>query len=160
MKSTSAWQIKVQYFFSRYITRAKPHAFMYRLTDGAVGSRIPGVKPGVLLLTVRGRKTGKLRTFPLIHFQIGQQTVVVASNKGNEDNPLWYWNLRSNPDAVVQIGRSQRQVRARLAEGPERERLWSAVTQIHPLFTVYQRRTARELPMFILEPVQERSGEG
>lgn len=157
MKSASDWQIKVQYFFSRYVTRPKPHAFVYRLTGGVVGSRLPSVKPDVLLLTTRGRKTGKLRTTPLTHFQIGQQIVIVASNSGKDIQPPWYWNLRSNPDAVVQIGRSRRSVRARLTEGSERERLWSAVEQIHPLFQEYQRRTAREIPVFILEPVQDRS---
>ena len=159
MKSASAWQVKVQYFFARYITRAKPHAFVYRLTGGLIGSRLPTVNPGVLLLTTRGRKTGKLRTIPLTHFQIGQQTVIVASNSGKDLHPPWYWNLRSNPDAVIQIGRSRRPVRARLAEGPEREQLWLAVERMIPLFHEYKRRTAREIPVFILEPVQDGSPE-
>ena len=159
MKNISAWQVKIQFFFSRHIFRPKPHVFLYRLTGGIVGSRLPGM-PLVdwLLLTVRGRKTGKLRTCPLCHFQVGQQTVVAASNGGKDHHPSWYWNLRSNPDAVVQLGRSQREVRARLAEGPERERLWSAITQMLPVFALYQQQTTREIPVFILEPVQEKSG--
>jgi F420H(2)-dependent quinone reductase len=149
------WQVKMQMFFSKHVTRPGPHRFLYRMTGGFIGSRLPSVNPDVLLLTARGRRSGKRYTTPLIYFRIDQRPVVAATNNGEDRHPSWYLNLRSNPDTVIQIGRQRQAVRARTAEGEERQRIWERITEIHPLFAAYQRRTEREIPVIVLEPLHE-----
>ena len=152
MTAEASLRVKIQYFASRYITSPGPHKFFYRLTGGLIGSRLPGVNPRVLLLTVTGRKSGKLRTSPMVYWRDGERLVVVGSNNGKDQHPSWYWNLKTNPRATVQTGRDKLPVTAEEAAGEERERLWKKVTENHPLFAEYQRRTSRQLPVFILTP--------
>lgn len=141
---------RIQAFFSKHVTRPRPHRFVYRLTGGVIGSRLPGVGPPVLLLTVRGRRSGERRTTPVMYFRIDEQLVVAGTNNGEDRDPAWCLNLRSHPDAEVQIGRQTRQVRARIALGPERDRLWAEMTQQHSLFAFYESRTARQIPVVVL----------
>jgi F420H(2)-dependent quinone reductase len=152
MSHVSEWRIGLQMFFAKHVTPPRPHRLVYQLTGGLLGSRLPSVAPGVLLLTTNGRKSGKPRTTPLIHFPIDQHTVVAATNNGDDRHPDWYWNIIANPDAVAQIGRRKRQVRAHQVEGDQRRRLWERITEVHPLFAEYQRRTEREIPVIVLEP--------
>jgi F420H(2)-dependent quinone reductase len=149
---TSA-QVKIQLFFSKYITAPKPHRFLYRLTGGLIGSRLPGVRPGVLLLTVNGRKSGRPRTTPLVYFELDGKLVVAATNNGEDRHPAWLWNLMSAPEATVQIGSSTRTIRGRLAQCDERDQLWEQIIEIHPLFCAYQKKTERCIPVIVLEPV-------
>ncbi|UCE85024.1 MAG: nitroreductase family deazaflavin-dependent oxidoreductase, partial [Deltaproteobacteria bacterium] len=77
--------------------------------------------------------------------------VVIASYLGEPRHPYWWLNLEAAPDASVQIGRERHRVRARAAEGPEREQLWRAVTQKTPDYDAYQARTERRIPVVVLE---------
>lgn len=158
MSKAESWRVKLQLFLSKYMTRPGPHQLVYRLTGGLVGSRLPSMKPGVLLLTVKGRRTGKLRTTPLVHLQIDGRSVVGATNGGEDQDPAWCRNLRSHPDATIQVGRRKQRVRARQAKGAERHQLWASMTEVHPLFAAYQQRTSREIPVVVLEPVEEPGG--
>lgn len=154
MPGTDAWQVGVQMFFSKHVTSPRIHKFAYKLTRGVVGSRLPGVVPPVLLLTANGRRSGKRRTTPLVYFRIDGNILVTATNSGEDWNPAWYCNLEADPDALVQIGAHQVNVRARFANGEVRRRLWAEITEVHPLFAAYQRRTTRTIPVVILEPAQ------
>jgi deazaflavin-dependent oxidoreductase (nitroreductase family) len=125
------------------------HKRVYRLTGGKVGGRI-GKLP-VLLLTTIGRKSGRPRTQPLAYTRVGDGYAVIASKGGAAQHPLWYLNLRANPLAEVTVGRDTRKVRARDAEGEERERLWCALADLYPGYDRYAQKTSRRIPVVVLE---------
>jgi deazaflavin-dependent oxidoreductase (nitroreductase family) len=126
------------------------HRRVYRLTGGKIGGQI-GKLP-VLLLTTIGRKSGQARTQPLAYTQVGDGYAVIASKGGATQHPLWYLNLRANPLAEVTVGRETRRVRARDAQGEERERLWRAFADLYPGYDRYAQKTSRRIPVVVLEP--------
>ena len=127
------------------------HVRRYRETGGAVGY-VWREGSTILLLTTRGRTSGEPRTTPLIFDSDGDNAVIVASKGGAPAHPGWYLNLLADADAEVQIRDVVRPVRARTAEGEERERLWSMMTAMWPSYDAYQAKTDREIPVVVLEP--------
>ena len=125
------------------------HVREYVETDGRKGHRWSGVD--TLLLTTRGRKTGKLRRTALIYGRDGDRHLVVASSGGSRSHPSWYLNLAANPDVEVQVGPERFAARAVTASPKERPRLWRLMTSIWPEYDRYQTRTAREIPVVVLE---------
>ena len=126
------------------------HARVYRLTGGRIGGKIGPAR--VLLLTTTGRKSGRPRTQPLLYTPAGAGYAVVASKGGAPRHPLWYLNLRANPRVEVTVGRDTRAMRARAAEGEEREQLWRALTRVYAGYDRYAQRTSRQIPVVVLEP--------
>jgi F420H(2)-dependent quinone reductase len=128
------------------------HRGVYRLTGGRVGGKIGGAR--VLLLTTTGRKSGRPRTQPLLYAPAGAGYAVIASKGGAAQHPLWYLNLRANPNVDVTVGRETRHLRARDAEGEERERLWRALTRVYAGYDRYaeKTKTSRQIPVVVLEP--------
>lgn len=124
------------------------HVRVYRETAGEHGYHWRGTT--VLLLTTTGRTSGEPRTTPLIHRTDGDRWVVVASKGGTPENPSWFENLRVNPDAVIQVKGEQVPVRATTAEGEERSRLWSLMSEVWPAYDDYQAKTDREIPVVVL----------
>jgi deazaflavin-dependent oxidoreductase (nitroreductase family) len=106
----------------------------------------------VLLLTTTGRKTGHKRTRALMYLPRGSDFVVIASYLGEPRHPSWWLNLEAQPEAEVQVGSLSTPVRAREAQGDEREELWRAVVQKSPDYDEYQSRTTRRIPVVVLEP--------
>lgn len=143
--------VRLLAFVSRYLTPPGPHRLIYRLTGGRIGHRAPGIRPRMLLLTARGRRSGVARTTPLMYFEIDGRIVVAATNNGRDRDPAWAGNLRANPEASVQLGSRRMRVHAREAEGEERRRLWAVMTAEHPLFALYEQRTDRRIPVVVLE---------
>ena len=129
------------------------HRSVYRLTGVKIGGQI--VKLPVLLLTTTGRKSGRPRTQPLAYTREGDGYAVIASKGGAPQHPLWYLNLRASPLAQVTVGRETREVRARDAEGEERERLWRALADVHPGYDKYAQKTSRRIPVIVLEPAAD-----
>jgi deazaflavin-dependent oxidoreductase (nitroreductase family) len=127
------------------------HAAVYRATNGLIGHRFPG-SPPVLLVDHVGARSGSRRTSPLVYARDGENVILVASKGGYPKHPAWFHNLMANPDTRVQIGGSRRNVRARVADPQERERLWPKVVEVYGGYEDYQRRTDREIPLVILEP--------
>ena len=125
------------------------HAALYRVTRGKVGGTM--LKVPILLLITRGRKSGKKRTTPLMFSRDGDNLVLIASVGGAPRNPAWYWNLQGG-EAEVQVGSERRRVRARDAEGEERERLWAQMVALYPNYAEYQKKTTRQIPVVVLEP--------
>lgn len=123
---------------------------IYRLTRGRLANTY-GRAP-ILLLTSIGRRSGQPRTAPVLYLEDGEHVVVIGSNAGNEHAPAWSYNLRSNPDAEIQIGPRRRLVRARVAEGEERAELWRRMNEQYAGFDDYDRRTSRDIAVFVLEP--------
>ncbi len=124
------------------------HRALYKATRGRIGSRGGGLD--FLLLTTIGRKTGKKHTVPLQHFLDSDKTIVVASKGGSEHHPHWYLNLRSNPQVVVQIKKSEMSMLATTAFGEERNRLWKIITARYGGYDDYQKKTNREIPIVTL----------
>jgi deazaflavin-dependent oxidoreductase (nitroreductase family) len=129
----------------------KLHVLIYRATRGRIGHRFRGGPP-MLLLDHVGARTGVRRTTPLVYVRDGENVVIIASKGGHPRHPAWFHNLKANPDASIQIGATRHAVRARVADPPERARLWPKAVEIYPGYEGYQERTAREIPLVILEP--------
>jgi deazaflavin-dependent oxidoreductase (nitroreductase family) len=127
------------------------HATVYRATHGLIGHHVPGAPP-MLLLDHVGAKSGQKRTSPLAYIRDGDDVVVVASKGGYPKNPSWYHNLMAHPDTTVQVGSKRSTVHARVATPAEHERLWPKVVETYSGFVDYQQRTARQIPLVILEP--------
>jgi deazaflavin-dependent oxidoreductase (nitroreductase family) len=123
---------------------------LYRLTGGKVGGRMG--KAPILLLSVTGRKSGKRRTTPLLYGRDGDNFVVIASVGGAPKHPAWYLNLQGR-EAEIEVGREKLRVRARDAEGEERDRLWAHMVALFPAYDSYQTKTSRRIPVVVLEPV-------
>jgi deazaflavin-dependent oxidoreductase (nitroreductase family) len=124
---------------------------VYRATFGLVGHRFRGGPPFLLLDSV-GARSGRRRTTPLVYLRDGADLAVIASKGGHPRNPAWFHNLRAHPDTTVQVGARRLAVRARVATEAERERLWPLALETYPGYADYQRRTARRIPVVILEP--------
>lgn len=107
-----------------------------------------------LLLTTRGRRSGKLRRTALIYGQDGDRHVVVASNGGSADHPAWYLNVLAEPEVQVQVAADRFIARARPATAEERPRLWDQMAKIFPMYNTYRTKTDRDIPVVILERVQ------
>jgi F420H(2)-dependent quinone reductase len=131
---------------------AKLHVAVYRATGGRIGGRM--FDSPVLLLLTTGRKTGRERTTPLLYLEDGGGYAVVASNGGTARPPIWWLNLQANPEAKVEIGARKSRVRAREARGDERDRLWRGLVEMYPSYEDYQKKTDREIPVAILDPVE------
>jgi deazaflavin-dependent oxidoreductase (nitroreductase family) len=123
---------------------------LYRLSGGRVGGKI-GRAP-VLLLTTTGRKSGEQRTAPVVYLADGENAIVINTNAGNARVPAWSLNLEANPEAEVERGRSRYPVRARIAEGEERERLWREHNEQYAGFDDYQEKLDRMPSVIVLEP--------
>jgi deazaflavin-dependent oxidoreductase (nitroreductase family) len=125
------------------------HVRRYVESDGKSGHRWSGVN--TLLLTVRGRRTGRLLRTALIYGRDGDRFVVVASNGGSRRNPMWYLNLVADPEVLVQVEAESFAARASTVSGAERTRLWGQMAAIWPHYNTYQRRATREIPVVVLE---------
>ena len=139
---------------NRQLIRAQSavHRWIYRLTGGVIGGRI-GRAP-VLLLTTQGRRTGRVRTTPLLYVRDGSRLAIVASNAGNDKSPGWWLNLQASPEAQVQVGRRKMKIKARVADPDERARLWPLACAQYRTYAKYQEKTHREIPVVVLEPEQ------
>ena len=126
------------------------HVRVYRETDGERGY-IWKRGTEILLLTTTGRKSGEPRTTPLIHRVDDGRWIIVASKGGTPDHPDWFKNLSENPEIEIQVKADRIPVKATVAEGEERERLWQLMTEVWPDYDAYQGNTDRQIPVVVLE---------
>lgn len=120
------------------------------LTRGRLST---GLGQPVVLLHVRGAKSGTERTTPLLATKQGQRIVLVASKAGAARHPAWFHNVRANPDVELTIEGQRCPMRARVAEGQERERLWAMACDNYSGYATYQRRAGdRVIPVLTLTP--------
>lgn len=136
-------------FFFRIFTPI--NVWLYRHTDGILGGWVQGLP--VLLLTTTGRKTGRQRTTGLGYLQHDGAYVITASNGGLKNNPAWYYNLKSHPQVELQIRGVHLTALAEQADPALRQQLWPQLVKRAPGYGLYQKFTAREIPMLLLRPV-------
>ncbi|HEY8454332.1 MAG TPA: nitroreductase family deazaflavin-dependent oxidoreductase [Actinopolymorphaceae bacterium] len=127
------------------------HTKEYVESNGAKGHIWQNVP--TLLITTKGRRTGRARRTPLIYGRDGDNYLVVASKGGSDTHPEWFLNLTAHPHVELQVGAERLRARARVATPAEKPRLWSIMTKIWPDYDNYQKSTTREIPVVVLEPL-------
>ena len=142
----------MRWFGINVMTRVDP--YLLRWSKGRVS--LFAVYPHVQL-TVPGRKSGELRTVPLLYFTHGGEVIVMASSFGRDDYPAWYHNVVAHPEVTLSAHGHSHPYVARETEGPERARLFALAVCLYPGFADYQRRidaAGRRLPVMALRPLQ------
>ena len=109
----------------------------------------------VVIVTNRGARSGKLRKTPLMRVEHEGCYAAIASKGGAPEHPAWYENLRTSPHVEVQDGPRKQDMTARELEGEERRQWWERAVAAFPSYADYQRSTERQIPVFLLEPMQE-----
>ncbi|MFI9824827.1 nitroreductase family deazaflavin-dependent oxidoreductase [Streptomyces sp. NPDC052013] len=125
----------------------------YERSGGTEGTTLQGTNYPVIVLTSRGAKTGKLRKTPLMRVEHEGRYAVVASLGGAPKHPVWYHNLRAEPRVELQDGPVKRDMTAREVSGAEKAEWWERAVAAYPPYADYQRKTDREIPVLVLEPV-------
>ena len=128
------------------------HLGLFRASGGRLGGTLGGIR--VLFLHHVGARTGTRRISPLLYVEDGERLGVIASKGGHPRHPAWFHNLIAHPDTEVELpGGERRRVRARVAEGEERERLWQKAVAVWPDYEGYQGRSrGRLIPVVVLDP--------
>jgi F420H(2)-dependent quinone reductase len=106
----------------------------------------------IVLVTIRGAKSGKLRYTPLMRVEHDGRYALVASKGGAPEHPLWYHNLTANPHVELQDGTVTKEYDARELSGDERAEWWERSVAAYPPYAEYQEKTDRQIPVFVLEP--------
>ena len=122
----------------------------FRANGGKVGGPFEGAP--LLLLHSTGAKSGAERVTPVMFQAVGDDLAIFASKAGAPTNPDWYHNLMAQPAARVEVGTETLAVTARVAEGDERERIWSKQKADYPGFAEYEEKTSRQIPVVVLSP--------
>ncbi|MDH3705657.1 MAG: nitroreductase family deazaflavin-dependent oxidoreductase [Acidimicrobiia bacterium] len=126
------------------------HVARYEATDGADGFEWEGAQ--CIILTTRGRKSGKLRKTPLIRVHDGETYILIASMGGAPDHPNWYLNLADDSEIVIQDRADVHELRARTATPDEKAARWPVAVAAWPDYDNYQAATDRDIPLVICEP--------
>lgn len=122
----------------------------YEESGGRDGNTMRGVP--IIVLWTRGRRSGAIRKTPLMRVEDGGRYAVVASKGGAPDHPLWYHNIVADPTVSLQDGADVRDYVAHEATGDEKAEWWAKATAVWPDYDAYQKKTDREIPLFVLEP--------
>ncbi|BDI22361.1 nitroreductase family deazaflavin-dependent oxidoreductase [Herbiconiux sp. L3-i23] len=132
---------------------AREQVELFEATNGSEGALLQG-KP-IIVLTSLGAKSGKLRKTPLMRVEHAGEYAVVASKGGDPKHPTWYHNLVANPLVELQDGPVKRDYTARELSGDERALWWERATAAWPAYDDYTKRTERQIPVFVLTPVED-----
>ncbi|HET9344860.1 MAG TPA: nitroreductase family deazaflavin-dependent oxidoreductase [Candidatus Limnocylindrales bacterium] len=130
---------------------ARKQAETYEESGGTKAATLSG-KP-IIVLTSVGAKTGKLRKTALMRVEHDGDYAVVASRGGAAKNPVWYYNLKENSHVELQDGSTTRDYRAREVTGREKATWWDRALEVWPAYADYQKKTKRQIPVFVLEPM-------
>jgi F420H(2)-dependent quinone reductase len=126
---------------------------LYERTNGAEGHTLRDTGLPVIIVTNTGNKTGDIRKTPLMRVKDGDSYVLVGSMGGAPKNPVWVYNLRSNPDVEIRDREQVQPMRVReVQDDAERSRLWDLSVAAFPPYADYQKRTTRKIPVFVAEP--------
>lgn len=123
---------------------------LFESSGGTQGTMMRGMP--VIILTTRGARSGKIRKTPLMRVEHDGTYAVVASQGGAPKHPVWYHNIVADPRVELQDGPDRRDMNAREATGEEKALWWQRAVEAFPDYADYQRKTDRQIPLFILEP--------
>ena len=124
----------------------------YENSGGTKGTTLRDTGLPVVIVTNAGATSGKLRKTPVMRVEHDGKYAMVASKGGAPAHPLWYYNVRANPHVEVQDGPRRQDMVAREVSGDERAAWWERAVAAFPPYAEYQRKTTREIPVFVLEP--------
>jgi len=125
----------------------------YEGSGGERGNTLRDTGWPVIILTTRGNKTGKLRKTPLMRVEHGGEYALVASLGGAPKHPVWYYNLKADPEAAtIQDGPEPTDVRVREVSGDERDAWWERAVAAYPPYADYQEKTDRRIPVLVAAP--------
>ena len=128
---------------------------LYERSGGTQGTTLRDTGLPVIIVTHTGNKTGAIRKTPLMRVKDGANYVLVGSQGGAPEHPVWVYNLRANPSVEIRDLAFVQPMRAReVTDAAERKRLWDLAVQAYPPYDDYQKRTARTIPVFVAEPRQ------
>lgn len=125
--------------------------FLIRISGGRMGTQMRTQR--VFILHTIGRKTGQQRAVPISYFSDGDSFFVVGSNWGQKKNASWYFNLKENPHATLEVSGEKISVVAHEAEGDEYARLWQIAVEKNPPYEEYKKNAGRHLPIIVFKPV-------
>src|SRR4051794_22647107 len=133
-----------------------PHAWVrdqvaeYEASGGQRANTLRDTGLPIVVVTTRGNKTGKLRKTPLMRVEHDGEYALVASQGGSPAHPVWYHNLKADPEAVmIQDGAEPFDAVVRETSGDERATWWERAVAAYPPYAEYQTRTDREIPLFV-----------
>jgi F420H(2)-dependent quinone reductase len=127
------------------------NTWIYRLSGGRIGAKWMHGAP-ILLLTTKGRKSGEMRTAPLLYLEDGDRVIIVGSQGGMSKDPQWVRNVGADSNVEIEIGSRKRAMTARRGTTEEKESYWPALCKMYPDYADYQARTVRDIPILILDP--------
>jgi len=128
---------------------------LYESSGGTQANTLRDTGLPIVVLTMRGAKSGKIRKTPLMRVEHEGSYAAVASQGGAPQHPVWYYNLTADPRLELQDGAEKKPYRAREVTGEEKEIWWERAVAAFPPYADYQRRTDRQIPLLVLEPVEE-----
>jgi F420H(2)-dependent quinone reductase len=132
---------------------ARKQAEQFEESGGSKANTLRGMP--IIVLTTIGRKSGKLRKTPLMRVEHNGEYAVVASLGGAPEHPVWYYNIKANPHVELQDGSVKKDYLAREVTGEEKAIWWERSVDAYPDYADYQQKTEREIPVFVLTPVDE-----
>ncbi|MEU2337711.1 nitroreductase family deazaflavin-dependent oxidoreductase [Streptomyces sp. NPDC006654] len=125
---------------------------LYESSGGTEGNTLMDTGLPVILLTTLGAKSGKIRKTPLMRVEHDGKYAVVASQGGAPKHPVWYFNVKSQPHVELQDGPVKQDMTAREVTGAEKAEWWERAVAAYPPYADYQKKTDRQIPVFVLEP--------
>ncbi|MBV2357255.1 nitroreductase family deazaflavin-dependent oxidoreductase [Streptomyces sp. J2-1] len=128
---------------------------LYEGSGGTRGTTLRDTGLPVIVLTTLGAKSGKIRKTPLMRVEHDGKYAAVASVGGAPKHPVWYFNVQAEPRVELQDGPARQDMRAREVTGAEKAEWWERAVAAFPPYAEYQKKTEREIPVFVLEPVQD-----
>ncbi len=132
---------------------------LYEGSGGTDGLTLRDTGLPVIIVTNRGRKTGAIRKTPLMRVVDGNSYILVASLGGAPKHPLWYHNLKSDPNVEIRDEAEVYPMQVREVVDPvERQRLWDIAVEAYPPYQDYQEKTDRVIPVFLAEPTEKSKG--
>lgn len=124
---------------------------LYESSNGTQGTTLGDTGLPVVVITMRGARTGKVRKVPVMRVEHNGAYAAVASKGGAPEHPRWYYNLKANPKVELRDGSTVMELTAREVHGEEKEKWWARAVAAYPPYEEYQAKTTRQIPVFVLE---------
>lgn len=128
---------------------------LYEGSGGTQGTTLRDTGLPVVIITNRGARTGKVRKTPVMRVEHDGRYAAVASQGGAPTHPYWYYNFVAHPKVELQDGPGKQEMTVREVTGDERAQWWERAVAAYPPYAEYQRKTTRQIPVFVLEPASE-----